>query len=181
MDFNHVTTKLEETLDWLKKEFSAIRSGQATPALLDGINVEAYGAFIPMNQVATVGVEDARTLRISPFDITQSPAIEKAIQDADLGVSVAGDSSGLRVIFPELTADRRTQLQKLAKSKQEDARIAVRAVRDDAMKAIEKAEKESDISEDEKFTKKEQVQKKIEETNTTLDTLLASKDTELAA
>ena len=181
MDFNHVTTKLEETLDWLKKEFSAIRSGQATPALLDGINVEAYGAFMPMNQVATVGVEDARTLRISPFDITQAPAIEKAIQDADLGVSVAGDSSGLRVIFPELTADRRTQLQKLAKSKQEDARIAVRAVRDDAMKAIEKAEKDSDISEDEKFTKKEQVQKKIEETNAALDTLLTSKETELAA
>ena len=181
MDFNHVTTKLEETLDWLKKEFSAIRSGQATPALLDGINVEAYGAFMPMNQVATVGVEDARTLRISPFDITQAPAIEKAIQDADLGVSVAGDSSGLRVIFPELTADRRTQLQRLAKSKQEDARIAVRAVRDDAMKAIEKAEKDSDISEDEKFTKKEQVQKKIEETNAALDTLLTSKETELAA
>jgi len=181
MDFNHVTIKLTETLDWLKKEFSAIRSGQATPALLDGITVEAYGAYMPMNQVSTVGVEDARTLRISPFDITQSPAIEKAIQAADLGVSVAGDSSGLRVIFPELTADRRVQLQKLAKSKQEDARIAVRAIRDDAMKAIEKAEKDSDISEDEKYTKKEQVQKKVEETNAALDTLLAAKDKELAS
>jgi len=181
MDFNHVTTKLTETLDWLKKEFSAIRSGQSTPALLDGINVEAYGAFMPMNQVATVGVEDARTLRISPFDISQVAAIEKAIQEADLGVSVAGDSAGLRVIFPELTADRRTQLQKLAKSKQEDARIAVRAIRDDAMKAIEKAEKAGDISEDEKHTQKDQVQKKVEETNSTLEGLFARKEAELAA
>jgi len=181
MDINHITTKLNETLDWLKKEFSAIRSGQATPALLDGVSVESYGVHVPMNQVSTVGVEDARTLRISPFDISQIAAIERAIGDANLGVSTASDSSGVRVIFPELTSDRRTQLQKLAKSKLEDARIAVRAIRDDAMKAIEKAEKVGDISEDEKFTQKEQIQKKIEGTNQALDGLSATKEAELAA
>lgn len=181
MDFNQVTTKLTETLDWLKKEFSAIRSGQSSPALLDGVTVESYGAFMPMNQVSTVGVEDARTLRISPYDAAQIPAIEKAIQEANLGVSVASDSAGLRVIFPELTADRRTQLQKLAKSKQEDARIAVRAIRDEAMKHIEKSEKAGDISEDDKFTQKEKVQKSVEETNSTLEALYAVKEKELAA
>jgi len=181
MDFNHVTSKLAETLDWLKKEFAAIRSGQSSPALLDGVKVESYGMYMPMNQVATVGVEDARTLRISPFDSSQTPAIEKAIQEANLGVSLASDSGGVRVIFPELTADRRGQLQKLAKAKLEDARIAVRAVRDDAMKAIEKAEKSGDISEDDKYTQKERVQKSVESTNQTLESLFATKETELAA
>ena len=181
MDFNHIQTKLAETTSWLTKEFAAIRSGQATPALLDGVSVESYGAMMPMNQVSSIGVEDARTLRISPFDVSQIAAIERAIQEADLGVSVATDSAGVRVIFPELTADRRTQLQKLAKSKQEDARIAVRAVRDDAMKSIEKAEKDGDISEDEKYDQKEKVQKAVEETNTKLEALLDAKDKELAA
>jgi len=180
MDLQHVTTKLTETLDWLKKEFAAIRSGQSSPALLDGVKVESYGMFMPMNQVSTIGVEDARTLRISPFDSGQIPAIERAIREADLGVSLASDSAGVRVIFPELTADRRTQLQKLAKGKLEDARIAVRAIRDDAMKAIDKAEKAGDISEDAKFTQKEKVQKVVESTNQSLESLFASKEVELA-
>ena len=181
MDINAIKTKLAESVEWLQKEFSAIRSGQATPALLDGISVESYGAFMPMNQVSTVGVEDARTLRISPFDVSQISAIEKAIQEADLGVSLASDSGGIRVIFPELTADRRVQLQKLAKSKLEDSRIAVRAIRDDAMKLIEKNEKAGDISEDEKFTQKELVQKAVEATNSTLEGLLSKKEVELAS
>lgn len=178
---NEISKKLEEVTEWLKKEFAAIRTGQASPALLDGVKVESYGAHMPMNQVATVGVEDARTLRISPWDSSQIAAIEQAIRDADLGVSLATDSSGIRVIFPELTADRRTQLQKLAKTKLEDARISVRSVRDDAMKQIEKLEKEGEISEDEKFTKKDQVQKSIEATNKTLEALFDNKEAQLSA
>lgn len=181
MDINEIKTKLTESVEWLQKEFSAIRSGQATPALLDGISVESYGAHMPMNQVSTIGVEDARTLRISPFDVSQISAIEKAIQEANLGVSVASDSAGIRVIFPELTSDRRTQLQKLAKSKLEDSRIAVRAIRDDAMKLIEKNEKAGEISEDEKYNQKEQVQKQVEETNGILEGLYTKKEVELAA
>jgi len=181
MDINAIKTKLTESVQWLQKEFAAIRSGQASPALLDGISVESYGAHMPMNQVSTVGVEDARTLRISPFDISQVSAIEQAIQEANLGVSLASDSAGVRVIFPELTADRRVQLQKLAKAKLEDARIAVRAIRDDAMKLIEKNEKAGDISEDEKYDQKEQVQKAVEATNGTLEGLYTKKEVELAA
>ncbi len=181
MDIQAIKTKLAESVDWLKKEFSAIRSGQASPALLDGVTVESYGMYMPMNQVSTVGVEDARTLRISPFDSSQISAIEQAIQEANLGVSLATDSSGVRVIFPELTADRRVQLQKLAKAKLEDSRIAVRAIRDDAMKLIEKNEKAGDISEDEKYNQKEQVQKAVEETNATLEGLYTTKEVELAS
>jgi ribosome recycling factor len=181
MDINESKTKLAESVVWLQKEFSAIRSGQASPALLDGISVESYGVHMPMNQVSTVGVEDVRTLRISPFDSSQISAIEQAIQEANLGVSLASDSGGVRVIFPELTADRRTQLQKLAKAKLEDSRIAVRAIRDEVMKLIEKNEKAGDISEDQKYDQKEQLQKAVEETNGTLEGLYTKKESELAA
>jgi len=176
---NDIQGRLQEVKEWLQKEYAAIRTGQATPALLDAVKVESYGAHVPMNQVANVGVEDARTLRVSPWDPSSIPAIEKAVQEADLGVSVATDSSGLRVIFPELTAERREQLQTLAKSKLEDARISVRGVRDESMKDIEKREKAGDISEDEKFTEKEAVQGAVDAVNTQLEELFRQKEAEL--
>ena len=135
--------------------------------------------MVPLNQVGSVGAEDARTLRVSPWDASQIAAIETAVQDANLGVSVATDSAGLRVIFPELTAERREQLLKLSKSKLEDARISVRSVRDDAMKSIDKLEKDGEISEDEKFTQKESIQKKIEGTNSALEAQFDAKESEL--
>tara|TARA_B100002051_G_scaffold147570_1_gene139659 strand:+ start:26385 stop:26927 length:543 start_codon:yes stop_codon:yes gene_type:complete len=174
-----IQTKIQEAKEWLKKEYAGIRTGQASPSLLDNIKVDSYGTMSPINQVGTVGVEDAKTLRVSVWDSSQIQAIETAISEADLGVSVATDSAGLRVIFPELTADRREQLLKLAKSKLEDARITVRSIRDDAMKAIDKEEKDGDISEDEKFTQKEAVQKQIDGANKELEELFASKESEL--
>jgi ribosome recycling factor len=174
-----VKKRLAEVITWLQGEFAAIRTGQASPALLDGIKVESYGSYLPLNQVGSVGTEDARTLRISPWDVSQIAGIERAIQEANLGVSVATDSAGIRVIFPELTVERRAQLQKLAKSKQEDARIRVRSVRDDFMKDIEKRLKEGEISEDDKFSQKETVQKAVDETNTSLESLFNKKEKEL--
>jgi len=171
--------KLQEVVVWLQKEFAGIRTGQASPGLLDSVKVESYGAFMPLNQVGTVGVEDARTLRVSVWDASVVKAAEQAIRDANLGVSVMSDSSGLRVIFPELTSERRVQLVKLAKARLEDARISVRAVRDDSMKVIEKSEKDGDISEDEKFTKKDAVQAGVSKTNQALDGLYAKKESEL--
>lgn len=174
------TTRLHEAADWLQKEFSNIRTGQATPALLDSVRVESYGTFMPIIQLGSVGIEDARTIRVSPWDTTQVPAIERAIRDADLGVSVSSDSSGLRVVFPELTSERRMQLVKVAKSKLEDARVTVRAVRDDCMKAIEAAFKAGDIGEDDKFLQKEQVQKAVEVTNRILETKFTQKESEIS-
>ncbi len=174
-----IAQKMQEAKDWLKKEYSSIRTGQANPSLLDGVKVESYGSFMPLNQVGSVGVEDARTLRISPWDSSQTPAIEKAIRDADLGISVVTDSNGLRAIFPELTSDRREQLLKLAKSKLEDSRITVRSVRDDAMKLIDKLEKAGDLSEDGKFTQKDSVQALVTKTNNELDGLFSQKELEL--
>ena len=174
-----IQLKLDEITSWLQAEFGAIRTGQASPALLDSIKAESYGSMLPLNQMSNVGVEDARTLRITPWDSAQISAIEKALKDADLGVSVATDSAGVRAVFPELTVERRAQLQKLAKTKLEEARIRVRTVRDDAMKAIEKEEKGGAISEDQKFTAKEKVQEKVDATNKNMESFFAQKETEL--
>lgn len=174
-----ISVKLKEVEEWLENEYMAIRTGQASPALLDSVKVESYGSFVKLNQIGSVGIEDARTLRISVWDKQAISSIERAIRDADLGVSTVTDSSGVRVIFPELTADRRIQLLKLAKSKLEDARIAVRNVRDEAMKQIDKQQKDGEISEDEKYTQKENVQTQIDVTNRTLEGLFTHKETEL--
>jgi ribosome recycling factor len=174
-------TKLTAASDWLSGEYAAIRSGQATPALLDAIKVESYGTKVPVNQVASVGIEDARTLRVSPWDTESIAAVETAINDANLGVSVATDSTGLRIIFPELTGERREQLLKLAKGKQEEARVRVRAARDDEMKRIEAAQKSGELSEDEAFAAKEAAQKAVEESNQRLDAAYHQKETELQA
>jgi len=174
-----ISKNLDDVKKWLTGEFAGIRSGQASPAILDSVKVESYGTLAPLNQVGSVGIEDARTLRVSVWDASQIAAVESAVSDANLGVSVSTDSAGLRVVFPELTTERRGQLMKLAKAKQEEARIRVRHVRDDIMKVVEKAEKDGDISEDEKFTHKEKIQKDIEAMNATLDTLFAKKEAEL--
>lgn len=174
-----IKKRLEEVIVWLQKEFASIRTGQSNPGLLDSVKIEAYGTYMPIQQVGSVSVEDARTLRVSLWDASQVPALEKAIREADLGVSLVADSAGLRVIFPELTSERRSQLLKLAKSRLEDARISVRAVRDDAMKELEREFKASEISEDDKFTRKEAIQKGVEDTNLKLESLCNAKEREL--
>lgn len=175
-----IKKQLAGVSEWLEKEFMSIRTGQATPTLLDSVRVVSYGATVPLNQVASVGTEDARTLRVSPWDTGQVSTIEKALTDANLGVSVMSDSSGVRVIFPELTGERRQQLIKLAKSKLEEARVSVRHIRDDVMKVIDSEQKSGAISEDDKFAQKEQVQKDVDATNQRLDALFQAKEVQIA-
>ena len=176
-DYN---ARLKEVIEFLQKEFVAIRTGQATPALLDSIKVESYGTYLPIVQVGSMSVEDARTIRISTWDASSIPAIERAIRDSDLGVSVATDSAGERVIFPDLTAERRQQIVKIAKSKLEDARVSVRSVRDDAMKVIDAAEKAGEYGEDERRAKRDQVQKSVDVTNRTLEAVFEKKAEEIS-
>lgn len=173
-------TRLQGVHTWLQDQYAGIRTGQATPALLDTVKVENYGSLMPINQVGSVGAEDARTLRISTWDASVIPAVERALQEADLGVSVASDSSGVRVIFPELTSERREQLLKLAKQKLEDARISVKSARDDSKKEIDRQQKEGEISEDEKFSQMEVVQKEIDSANKKLEDLFTQKETEIS-
>ncbi len=179
MEHAEFEKRLTATREHLEKEYGGIRSGQASPAILDGVRVESYGALMPINQVASIGIEDARTLRVSPWDVSLVSALERAIADEDLGVSVSSDSSGLRVSFPELSSERRDQMVKLAKTKLEEARVAVRAARDERMKMLEKQEKASEITEDDLFKQKELAQKKVEESNKMLEELFAAKETEI--
>ncbi len=178
MNFD-IKKRLEDISEWLQKEYAGIRTGQANPGLLDAVKVDSYGTRVSLQQVGSVGIEDARTLRISLWDTSQVPAVEKAIRDADLGVSVVSDSAGLRVIFPELTSERRAQLLKLAKSKLEDARVSVRSVRDEVMKSLEAAFKANEVSEDDKFSGKDKIQKQVEEINLKLEGLFMRKEKEL--
>ncbi len=171
--------RAKEVLEWLSKEFSGIRTGRATPALLDSIQVESYGARVPINQVGNVTVEDARTLRISPWDAGAVKAIEKAIADADFGVSVASDDRGVRVSFPELTSERRTQLIKLAKTRLEEARVSLRQARDEVMKDIDRKERDGEMSTDEKFRTKEELQKRIDRANEQFDSSFTKKEAEI--
>ena len=175
----NISKRLQDINEWLQKEYAGIRTGQANPGLLDGVKIESYGARVSLQQVGSVGIEDARTLRVSLWDSTQVAPVEKAIRDADLGVSVVADSSGLRIIFPELTSERRTQLMKLAKNKLEESRVSVRSVRDDSMKELERQFKASEIGEDEKFSQKDKTQKLVEETNNKLEGLFNKKEKEL--
>ena len=178
-DKKKFTERAEDIVEWLSKEYSVIRTGRATPVLLDTIQVDSYGAKVPINQVASVGVEDARTLRISPWDSGSISNIERAIIDADLGVSVAIDDSGLRVIFPELTSDRREQLLKVAKAKLEESRVSLRGARDEAVKEIEAAQKAGELSEDGKFNAKEELQKQVDSHNEKLSTMYDLKEKEV--
>ena len=168
-DFSNLKLKTEETKSWLEKEFSTIRTGRATPTILDSISVESYGAKTPLKQVASITIEDARTLRVSPWDTSQVQAIEKAIAEANLGLSVVVDDKGLRAIFPELTAERRTTLLKIAKEKTEQAKITLRGERDSVWNEIQEKQKEGTLSEDEKFKLKDDMQKIVNDLGLLLD------------
>ncbi|MGB4076755.1 MAG: ribosome recycling factor [Minisyncoccia bacterium] len=180
-DFSKLTGAIKETEEWLSREFSTIRTGRASVALLDSIKPEVYGARTPLMQVGSVSVEDARTIRIVPWDKTNGKAIEKAIAEADLGISVVTDDGGLRVLFPELTAERRALLGKLAGERCEQARVTLRGHRTDALKALEASEKEGGMGEDELKRLKDEVQKMIDAGQKSLEALLVKKQTEITS
>lgn len=161
-DFSSLDKNIKETEEWLTREFSGIRTGRASPAILDGVRVDAYGARTSLKELGSVTIEDARTLRIVLWDKSLNKAAEKAIGESDLGISVATDDQGLRVFFPELTAERRTMLLKIANEKLEQAKITIRGHRADAIKQLDAAEKEGGMGKDELVRLKEDVQKKID-------------------
>jgi len=180
-NFTKLEARLGEISEWLDGELSTIRTGRATATLLDGVKVDSYGSQMQMNQVATIVSEDARTLRITPYDQGQIQDIEKAINDEDLGVSVNVDDKGLRVIFPELTAERRDILIKQAGKKLEDARISIRKERDDVWSDIQAQQAAGDISEDEKFHGKEEMQKLVDGAQSKMDEAVKAKEEEIKA
>ena len=179
-DFKPFDKKIAETEARLLRDLAGVRTGRANPAILDGVFVETYGTRMPINQVATITVEDARSLRIAPWDASNAKEVEKAITEANLGISVGADEKGVRVFFPELTAERRAALLKVAKEKVESGRGALRAARDEVWGAIQKQEREGSMPEDDKFRAKDDMQKRVDAANKKFDEALARKEKELA-
>jgi ribosome recycling factor len=180
-DFKTFDIKIVAAKDWLQKEYRGLRTGRATPAILDGVQVSAYGSMTPLKQVGNVSVEDARTLRVSAYDASILKDVERAITAANLGVGTSSDGTSVRVSFPELTSERREQLVKFAKQKLEEARTSVRGARDDSWKEIQEREREGTLTEDDKFYLKEELQKRVDKANEELEGMFESKEKEMSA
>ncbi len=179
-DFSSLKTRLQEIEAHFKEALTTLRTGRATPALLDSVQAESYGSRTPIKHLASITIEDPRSLRVTPWDKSQIKPIETGIAAANLGVSTQADGSSLRVIFPELTTDRRKTLIKLAKEKLEEARIAVRVERDHIWSDIQAKETEGTISEDDKFRLKDELQKFVDSANATFEESVAKKEEEIS-
>ena len=178
-NFSQFKTELKKVEDFLHKEFTQLNIGRASPMVLDGVSGESYGSRVPLKNVANVSIEDPKTLRIAPWDKSQVKEIEKAIIGSNLGLSVATDDQGIRVIFPQLTTETRASLVKVLKEKLEEARITVRRERENVWKDVEAKEEDGKLTEDDKFAAKEDLQKIINETNTNLENIFEKKEKEV--
>ena len=180
-DFKTFESKAAAAREWLGREYGGLRTGRAAAAILDGVMVTAYGSLTPLKQVGNVGVEDARTLRVSAYDAGLIKDIERAITAANLGVGTTSDGTNIRVTFPELSSERREQMVKLAKAKLEEARTTVRIARDESWKDIQEKEKAGTLTEDDKFALKEELQKKVDAANKELEEAFDKKQKEMSA
>ncbi len=178
-DFSAFKKQMTTVEEWMKKEFQQIRTGQASPSILDSVKVESYGAPTNIQSVAAVTIEGARTIRITPWDKSQTKEIEKAISVANLGLSVVVDDQGLRVNFPELTAERRVQIAKLAKEKLEEAKKQVRQHRDVVVRDLQTKEKDGKMGKDDAFRGTKDAQKIVDDCNKKLEADFAKKEKEI--
>jgi ribosome recycling factor len=172
----HARDQMAKAIDSTKRECSTVRSGKASPALLDLVRVEAYGNAMPLNQVAMVAAPEPRLLTVQPFDKSLAPAIEKAIRDADLGLNPATQGAIIRVPLPALSEERRKELVKLIHKLAEEGRIAVRHARTDAMAKLKKLEH---VSDDDKSRAEKDVQKHTDEHIKQIDALIHAKEAEI--
>ena len=171
--------RMDKCVEAFKNQISKIRTGRASPSLLDGIVVEYYGTPTPLRQLASVTVEDSRTLKINVFDRSMGPAVEKAIMASDLGLNPSSAGSDIRVPLPPLTEERRKDLTKIVRGEAEGARVAVRNVRRDANDKVKALLKEKEISEDDDRRSQDDVQKLTDAAIKKVDAALAEKEAEL--
>lgn len=172
-------SKMDKAVEHTREEFAAIRTGRAHPAMFSQITADYYGTPTPLQQLAGFQVPEPRTVIISPYDLGAKGAIEKAIRDSDLGVNPSDDGKVLRVTLPELTEDRRKEYIKLAKSKAEEGRVAVRGVRRGAKQTLDKAEKDSEISQDDNVGAEKRLDALTKKHVDQIDELLKNKESEL--
>ena len=179
MSLENINEKMEKIIDSLLVNFSEIRAGRANPAILNKVTVDYYGTPTPINQVASVSVPEARQIVIQPWDKTLLSQIEKAISKADIGINPMNDGQLIRLIFPELTEERRKEIVKDIKKMSEEAKIAVRNVRRDEMDEVKNELKNKAISEDEEKTKEDKIQKVTDNYVSKIDELTEKKSTEI--
>lgn len=172
-------TKLKKTASVFSDDLKSIRAGRANPALLDKIEVEAYGVATPLNQIASISAPEARLLVIQPYDPSMIKVIEKEIQKSDLGITPSNDGKLIRLPLPVLTEERRRDLVKLVRKEQEQSKIAVRNLRREAMDTVKKMEKKSELREDELRTAEDEIQKTVDQSIKEIDRITEEKEKEL--
>ncbi len=173
------TNKMIKTIEVLKSDFATVRAGRANPSVLDKITVEHYGSSMMINQLASVSVPEPRMLAIQPWDSSALKAIEKAILQSDLGINPQNDGKVIRLVFPELTAERRKDLSKQVKKMGEDAKVAIRNIRRDAVDTFKKQQKKSEITEDDLKTLEKDIQDATDKYCKEIDNETAKKEKEL--
>lgn len=178
-DPDDLKRRMDGALEALRKEFGGLRTGRASTALLENVNVDAYGAKMPMNQVGSISVPEPRLLTVQVWDNSLIKEAEKAIRDADLGLNPQTEGNLIRVPLPDLSEERRVELTKVAAKFGEQARVAVRNVRRDGMESLKKNEKDGDISKDEQHDRGEDIQKLTDQHIAEIDKLLAEKEQEI--
>ncbi len=171
--------KMGKTISVLKGEYNSIRAGRANAAVLDKIRVDYYGVPTPINQMAAISVAEARILNIQPWDVSTLHTIEKAIMTSDIGINPQNDGRVIRLIFPQLTEEKRKDLAKTVRKTAEDAKVAIRAIRRDSMDKIKKMEKASEITEDDLRDGEEELQDVTDEFIKKVDEVCAEKEKEI--
>ena len=178
-DFKEVTRKMEKTLEVLDSQFGSVRAGRANSKVLDRISVPYYGVDTPIGQVASISSPDPRTLVIQPWDGSLLKPIEKAIQQSDLGINPQNDGRIIRLVFPQLTEERRRDLTKQVKKYSEEAKVALRNIRRDAMDQLKKQLKKSEITEDDQKKMEKDLQELTDKYTKKVDEMCAKKENEL--
>jgi ribosome recycling factor len=174
-----VREKMDKTMEHVHREFSSIRTGRASTALLDGIHVDYYGSSVSLNQIANISVPDAKLLLITPYDKGGLADIEKAILKSDLGLTPNNDGKVVRIPIPDLSEDRRKDLVKVVKRLAEDSRVSLRGIRRDANDQVKKAEKSGDVPEDDSHRIQDEIQKVLNDYVKKIDESLKAKEAEI--
>lgn len=179
VDFDDLTRRMDGAVSVFRSELSGLRTGRASASLLDPIQVDAYGATTPLNQLATISVPEPRMISVQVWDRSNAPAVEKAIRESSLGLNPVVEGALFRIPIPELNEERRQEMVKVAHKYAEQARVAVRHVRRDGMDALKKAEKASEISEDDSHLYQDEIQQMTDKSIKQIDEVLTTKETEI--
>lgn len=178
-NFQETSSRMEKTIESLKKDFGHIRTGRATPSILDGIKVDYYGSMVPVSQVATISVPEARMIIVQPWEKQMIPVIEKAIKASDLGLNPQNDANLIRVPIPPLSEERRKELVKTSKKIAEENKVAIRNIRRDANETLKKAEKDKEVTQDVARKALDDIQKLTDKHIENIDKVLEVKEKEI--